>query len=151
MREDPLREKDVRLFTGVRSEPDVEFPDEPYAIEEPNPDDEHDADPIPVIVVDTVTPSDFTDWAGEQFTISGENPMHIAGARENRTRLIITNTGADLVFLVRSSVAAAYTGAPIPVNGVVELTTNRDVYATCLAGDTAFLGVIQEFVIDDDK
>jgi hypothetical protein len=151
MREPQLRETDVRFFEGVTSNPDVEYPETPYEIEQTTADDEHDADPIPVIVVDTVNPADFTDWGAEQFTVNGENPVHIAGARNNRTRLVVTNLGADTVFLVRGAVAPSYTGAPIPVNGVVEMTTNRDVYATCLTGDTALIGVIQEFIIDDDK
>lgn len=150
MRESTLRPADVRMFAGATSNPDVEYPEETY----PSPDvaeqDEHEQDPIPVIVVDTVNPSDYTDWGGEQFTVAGEQPVHIAGARPNRTRMLITNLGPDIVYLVRGAVANSYTGAPVPVNGVVEMTTNRDVYATCLTGDTALTGVIQEFVIDDD-
>lgn len=149
--ESAIRPADVRMYEGVRSEPDVEYPSETYPEPQGMADDEHDPDPIRVIVVDSENPSDFTDWSGEQFTLSGEDPKHIAGARNNRTRLIITNLGPDTIFLVRGAVGLTYTGAPIPLNAVVEMTTNRDVYATCLAGDTALVGVVQEFVIDDDK
>lgn len=145
-----LRDTDVRMFYGATSNPDVEFPDEPYAAEVRREDDEHDADPIPVIVVDTVEPSDLTDWGGAQATVTGENPVMVAGARDNRTRMLVTNLGPDVVYLVRTATGAAFTGAPIPLNAVVEMTTNRDVYATCLTGDTALVGVIQEFVIDDE-
>lgn len=149
-REAEVRPQDIRSFEGATSNPPVEFPDAPYAIETMHPEDEHDADPIPVIVVDTVMPDDFTDWAPTQFTLNGESPVMIAGARNNRTRLIITNAGTKPAYVVRSVIGNAFTGAPIPPNAVVEMTTNRDVYATCITGDTTLIGVIQEFVIDDE-
>lgn len=147
--ENTLRPADVRMYAGVRSEPDVDYQTEATVIVEGVADD--GSDPIPVIVVDTVEPADFVDWAGEQFALSGENAVRIAGARNNRVRLVLTNTGPDVVYLVKSSVGNSFAGAPVPVNGVIEMKTNRDVYATCLTGDTALVGVVQEFVIDDDK
>lgn len=151
MREAQLRPEDVRSLAGVgTSNPEPDYPVQPYAVETMHPDDEHNADPIPVIVVDTVTPSDFTDWGGSSFGINGDQPVMIAGARNNRTRLVVTNVGNKIVWLVRGSVASAFTGFPIPPSAVVEMTTNRDVYATCLAGDTTIVGALQEFVIDDD-
>lgn len=148
---DPKRPADVRMYEGARSEPPMDYADNPdeYVITEGIADDDHD--PIPVIVVDTITPSDFIDWGGEPFNISGENPVRIAGSRNNRVRLVIINNGPDTVYLIKSSVGSAFTGAPLPVNANVELTTNRDVYATCLVTKTALVGVIQEYVIDDDN
>lgn len=148
---DPKRPADVRMYEGARSEPPADYPDNPdeFLITEGIADDEHD--PIPVIVVDTISPSDFVDWAPEQFAISGENPIHIAGSRNNRTRLVIINNGPDSVYLIKGAVSGSFTGAPLPINANVELTTNRDVYAACLATKSALVAVIQEFVIDDDN
>lgn len=148
-KESELRPADVRMYEGVRSEPDVDYQTEPSAIVEGIADDHQDA--IPVIVVDTVEPADFIDWGGEQFALAGENPVHIAGSRSNRIRMVVTNLGPSAVYLTKSSVGNSFTGAPIPVNSVVEMRTNRDVYATCLVAGTALVGVVQEFVIDDDK
>jgi hypothetical protein len=138
------------MYEGATSNPPADYPDDPDAplIVEGIADDA--SDPIPVIVVDTVSPSDYTDWAPEQFSVIGENPAHIAGSRNNRVRLLVINTGPDTVYLIKGSVSGAFTGAPLPMNMSLELTTNRDVYATCLTGDSAIVGVVQEFVIDDD-
>lgn len=148
---DAKRPADVRMYEGARSEPPADYPDDPDAmvITEGIADDE--PDPIPVIVVDTINPADYTDWAPEQFTVSGENPVHIAGSRSNRTRLVITNAGPDPVYLVRSATGQSFTGAPLPINLSLTLKTNRDVYATCAVTKSSLLGVIQEYVIDDDK
>lgn len=148
---DPKRPADVRMYEGARSEPDMDYQDsdDSTVYVEGIADDE--PDPIPVIVVDTIQPADFTDWAPEQFTIAGEVPAHIAGSRNNRTRLTIINAGPDPVYLIKGSVSSSFTGAPLPINMSISLRTNRDVYATCGVGKTALVGVIQEFVIDDDK
>lgn len=149
MKEEALRPQDMRSFRGATSEPPVDYQTE--IVPEVFHDDDQLQEPIPVVVVDTVEPADYVDCAFEQFTIDGEAPVRIAGARDNRTRLIITNMGTEAVYLVRSANGGSFTGAPVPVNGIVELTTNRDVYATCADSETATIGVMQEFVIDDDR
>ena len=147
-KEAALRPADIRMYRGVTSEPDLDYQTEAsFSAERVDDEDE----PIRVVVVDTVTPSDFTDWAPEQFTLNGESPVRVAGARNNRLALHVTNLGPDAAYLVRSAIGGSFTGAPIPVNGVVDLVTNRDVYATCLDAETALIGVVQEFVIDDDN
>lgn len=144
---DDLRPADVDMYRGVSSDPPVDYPTEAFPVEA-DPDIGDDA-PIPVVVVDTVEPNDYTNWSAEQFIV-GEVPIRIAGARRNRKRLLIANTGADTVYLVPGAVSAAGFGYPLVINTDVELTHNFDVYAVCAATDTATIGVIQEYVIDDE-
>lgn len=145
-RKDEPRPADVTMYRGVTSETELEYPTEPYPVElDP---DAHDDAPIPVIVVDSSDPSDYTDWAGEGFTVDTV-PIHIAGARDNRKRLLVRNTGPDTVFLTRGAVSGVAFGYPLPIGAEVEMTHNRDVWAVCANTESAVIGVIQEYVIDN--
>lgn len=137
------------MFEGMKSEPEMEWPSATYP-ETTHPDDEHHVEPVPVFVVDTNDNADLTDWAPNRFAIDGNAPQLIAGADQNRTRVVITNIGLNNVYLVKSAVSAQFLGAVVPVNGVVTLTTNRAVYAICKPTEVAEIGVIQEYKIDAD-
>lgn len=141
-----IRPADIPMYRGVTSDTELEYPTEPYPVEvDP---DAHDDAPIPVVVVDSVEPSDYRDWSGEPFLVDENRAIHIAGARPNRARMVIRNNGPDTVYLLRNAVSGVAFGFPLATGADIEMTHNFDVWAICAATDTASIGVLQEYVID---
>lgn len=143
-----MRPADVRMIQGVTSNPDVEFPDEPYTAD---PMDTDVPDAIPVVVVDSYTAGNLVDWSAERFTVSGENTIRIAGASRNRKRLLITNNGPNTVYLVRGEVTTSSFGYPLrSTDAPLEMLHNEAVFAACVTAESALVGIVQEYDIDDE-
>ena len=143
-----MRPADVRMIQGVTSNPDVEFPDQPYAADSMDTDV---PDAIPVVVVDTYTAGNLVDWSANRQTVTGENTVRIAGASRNRKRLLITNNGPNTVYLVSGEVSASGFGYPLrSTDPPLEMLHNEAVFATCVTAESALVGVIQEYDIDDE-
>lgn len=141
------REEEPRMFEGVTSDPPMEWPTEPY---ETVTDGGHLADdePIRVVVTDVIEPSNLTDWSPDRYTV-GEKPVRIAGGRRNRRFVTITNLGDSVVYLVKNGTMEHWLGAAVPVDAVIRLETNTEVWAVCKPAESAEIGVIQEFTVED--
>lgn len=144
---DNTRPADVDMFQGVSSNPPADYPTELFTAV---PDGGHipEDEPIRVVVTDVVQPNNETDWSGDRYTVA-DTPQRIAGGRHNRIKLHITNIGLNNVYLVKNGTTDYWLGAVVPVNGILTMETNREVWAVCKPEESAEIGVIQEFTIDD--
>lgn len=147
MREEPLRPADVQMYHGVRSEPDVEFPDAPYH-EERSPISTDVPDAIPVVIVDTFEAGRLVDWAVERVPVDATQAVRVTGARRNRARLLVANAGPNTVYVLRTALQMPAFGYPLVMGATLELFHNEEVFAITAATETASLGVISEYDIE---
>lgn len=105
--------------------------------------------PIPVYIVDRTETPELQNWSSERFQVV-DSAIQLAGARRNRTRMVVKNEGADPVFIdPEQSVTSAFSFR-LAANEEVELLHNASVWARCDATESAQVSVIQEYTVSLD-
>lgn len=111
-----------------------------------------DIDPVPVFDVTPAKEPELIRWSSERATIDEFTAVQIAGGRKNRTRMVLTNEGPEAVYLgPNMQVGVGFSFSLFgPVNQL-ELFTNEEVWARCAPGETAVIGIIQEYAVELDN
>lgn len=131
---------------------DVDYPVAGEPIQEwRHPDDWTNENPLPVYQVQLPNPQSISQWSGERFFVDSGQPVELAGAKRNRTRLLLKNKGPNSVFLNdNSSVNTALAYELAMGDEPLELRHNSNVWAKCATGETASVSVVQEWDVDMD-
>lgn len=118
-----------------------------------------DMEAIPVVVVGAPRESERrVTWRAQTVTVGGvgassERPVQLSGAEAHRSRLIIRNlnaTGGDSVYLIPDSTTPPGDfGYELQPQDFLELYHSAAVWAVCVVGDTARVGISAEHVLDE--
>lgn len=144
--EAPERGEDVHLESWERDYPTDE---DTTIVEFPEPDWSA-AEPIPVYVVNPASAPEVKDWSSSRAYVTTQ-PVEVAGARRNRSRLFIRNEGPDDCYIGgdATTVSAGHSYKVGATNDrVIELWHNSSVFALCASGDEATLNIIDEYTVD---
>lgn len=110
-----------------------------------------EANPIPVYIVERPEIPQILDWSSDRATIVDTESDQIAGARTNRTRIVVRNEGPDPIFIDRGPETMPAFSSRLAANEREEMFHNGAVWARCDTGKTAVVSVIQEFTVELDK
>lgn len=140
---------------GVNVDPDTTFNPEDVAYD-PQKDyvhyDEPVKEPVPIPVYMVAGPGQgaVTHMWHTLYAVAGGayQPRQIIGQHDNRTKLRIRNTGAEVVYIGDQPSVSDMFGWPIEAGEIVELSTSRAVYAVVAstsATATVSMAIIEEF------
>lgn len=130
----------------------TDYPTEDAPIPELAEPEYSEALPVPVYDVSPDKEPEIIGWSSQRLTVTSDRPVELAGARRNRTRLLIFNEGTDTVYVgVNAQVSANFAyGMGATLGTTLELLHNSSVWAICAATETATVNVVEEYVIDTD-
>lgn len=115
----------------------------------PEPDWSEDK-PIPVYVVERPETPQVLEWSSNQIGVT-DRAVEIAGARRNRTRMIVKNDGADTVYIGRDMALNTALNFTVKSGEQIEMLHNGAVWAKCASTETATVNVIQEYTVELDS